>query len=172
MSEQRSGMFVSDPVLRKLAFTTVWGFLALGFGSGLFRKAPGTAGTVVAIPFALALLTIPTLLSLLIVLSLFVVGVPLCRVTETALGQSDPGSIVWDEIVGFLLVAILVPAGWPWLLGAFVAFRFFDIVKPWPIRWFEKRLSGGFGIMFDDAVAALYSVVLLWLAEVLVSGVS
>lgn len=154
-------MFTTDQTLRKLAFTTPWGFLALGFGSGLMQKAPGTAGTVAAIPLALVLLNLPFLLALFLVLVMFAVGIPLCRVTATAMGQGDPGAIVWDEIVGYLLVAVLVPTGWFWLLASFVAFRFFDILKPWPIKWFEKRLSGGFGIMFDDIVAALYAVAVL-----------
>lgn len=162
-------MFNDDPTLRRLALTTSWGFLALGFGSGLVRKAPGTAGTVAAIPLALVLTTLPLLLALVIVLTLFAFGIPLCRVTASAMGQSDPGPIVWDEIVGFALVVVLVPAGWPWLLAAFVAFRFFDIVKPWPIKWFEKHLSGGFGIMFDDVIAAFYAVGLLRLVEFFVS---
>lgn len=156
-------MFTKDKTLRQLAFTTPWGFLALGFGSGLVAKAPGTAGTVAAIPLALALTTLPPLLALFLVLVMFLVGLPVCRVTSSAMAQPDPGAIVWDEIVGFALVAVLVPRGWVWLVAAFVAFRFFDIVKPWPIRWFEKRLSGGFGIMFDDVVAAAYSVALLQL---------
>lgn len=158
-------MFNNDPTLRRLAFTTPWGFLALGFGSGLVSKAPGTAGTVVAIPLVLVLATLPDLLALFVVFTLFAFGVPLCRITASAMGQADPGPIVWDEIVGFALVAVLVPAGWPWLVAAFGAFRFFDIVKPWPIKWFEKRLSGGFGIMFDDAVAAFYAIALLRLIE-------
>ena len=158
-------MFNNDPTLRRLAFTTPWGFLALGFGSGLVSKAPGTAGTVAAVPIVLGLATLPELLALFVVLVLFAVGIPLCRVTASAMGQSDPGPIVWDEIVGFALVAVLIPNGWLWLLAAFVVFRFFDIVKPWPIKWFEKRLSGGFGIMFDDVIAAAYAIVLLRLIE-------
>jgi phosphatidylglycerophosphatase A len=165
MTGERGLIFSSDRTLRQLAFSTPWGFLALGFGSGLVRKAPGTAGTVVAVPLAVLLLTLPPLMAVVVVMSLFVFGIALCRVTATALGQSDPGAIVWDEIVGFLLVAVLVPRGWPWLLAAFVAFRVFDIFKPWPIRWFEQRLSGGFGIMFDDVVAALYATAFLRIFE-------
>lgn len=158
-------LFSDDPVLRRLAFRTPWGFLALGFGSGLFRYGPGTAGTVVAIPLAIVLMSLPLLVALVVVMSLFVAGILLCRATATVLGQSDPGSIVWDEIVGFCLVAVLVPGGLPWLLAAFVAFRFFDIVKPWPIRMVDKKLKGGVGIMADDIVAAFYAVLLLRLTE-------
>lgn len=163
-SKSRS-IFSNDPALRQLAFGSPWGFLALGFGSGLFRSAPGTAGTVVAIPLALGLAALPTLVALVVVMSLLVAGFPLCRAAAAALGQSDPGAIVWDEIVGFCLVAVLVPEGLAWFAAAFFAFRFFDIVKPWPIRWLERRLAGGVGIMADDIVAALYAVSVLRIAE-------
>ena len=165
MKDGRNPVFNTDPALRQLAFSTPWGFLALGFGSGLFRIAPGTAGTVVAIPLAVMLSALPPLIAVVVVLSLFVVGIPLCRATATAMGQSDPGAIVWDEIVGFMLVAVLIPPGWAWLAAAFVVFRFFDIFKPWPIGWLERRTHGGFGIMLDDVVAALYVIALLRLIE-------
>ncbi len=168
MSDGRKPVFSTDPALRRLAFSSPWGFLALGFGSGLFRAAPGTAGTVVAIPLALGLLALPPLPALVVVFSLMFAGIPLCRAAATALGESDPGAIVWDEIVGFCLVAVLAPGGMAWFTAAFFAFRFFDIVKPWPIRWLEKRLSGGVGVMADDIVAALYAAGVLRLAEWLI----
>ena len=98
-------------------------------------------------------------------LPLFLVGIPICGLTGRALGVSDHGGIVWDEIVAMLLVlafAPATPAGW---LLAFVLFRLFDIVKPWPIRWFDRRIHGGFGVMFDDLIAALFAMVvqaLVW----------
>jgi phosphatidylglycerophosphatase A len=165
MSPRHGVVFTSDRSLRKLAFSSPWGFLALGFGSGLVRFAPGTAGTVVGVPLAMMLGTLPLGIALVVVLSLFAVGIPICRNAANALDQSDPGAIVWDEIVGFGLAAVLVPEGWPWLLGAFVAFRLFDIFKPWPIRWLEQRIPGGTGIMVDDAVAALYAAALLRVIE-------
>lgn len=137
----------------------------MGFGSGLVRGAPGTAGTVVAIPLALVLASLPNLVALVVVFSLFVAGILLCRAAAAALGQADPAAIVWDEIVGFCLAAALAPAGWPWFVAAFFAFRFFDIAKPWPIRWLERRVRGGIGIMIDDFVAAVYTAVLLRLVE-------
>ncbi|MDX1556746.1 MAG: phosphatidylglycerophosphatase A [Xanthomonadales bacterium] len=167
MSEASKSIFSRDPALRRMALRTSWGFLATGFGSGLFRSAPGTAGTVVALPIAAVLAQLPTTLALFAVFSLFAAGVYICRVAAAMLGQSDPGAIVWDEIVGFCLVAALVPDGWPWLAAAFVTFRFFDIVKPWPIRALERRTHGGFGIMIDDVVAAFYAVAVLRLIEVL-----
>lgn len=150
---------------RRVAFGSLRGFLALGFGSGLSPWAPGTAGTVAALPLACLLLLLPAWAGAAVVVLLYVVGVPICEYAARALGKADPGAIVWDEVVGFCLVAVLAPAGLPWLLAAFVAFRFFDIVKPWPIRWFERRVKGGAGIMIDDVVAAAYAVVVLRLAE-------
>ncbi len=154
-------LFSDDPALRRLAFSTSWGFLATGFGSGLIRGAPGTAGTVVAVPIAIALATLPTDVAVVVVLLLFLAGIPLCRAAAAVLSQSDPGAIVWDEIVGFCLVAVLIPAGWAWLAAAFLVFRLFDIFKPWPIRRLERHVGGGFGIMIDDVVAALFTVIVL-----------
>lgn len=168
MKGERRYLLSPDPVLKKLAFSTPWGFLATGFGSGLYRAAPGTAGTLVALPFGWILAQIPLELSLAVIFSLFVVGTYFCRLAEEFLGASDPGAIVWDEIVGFCLVAVLAPDGWIWLAAAFVIFRFLDIAKPWPIRFIERHTYGGFGIMIDDAVAALYAVGVLRLAELLI----
>ena len=165
MSLGLAKLFTDDPILRRMALTTPWGFLATGFGAGLLRFAPGTAGTVIAVPPALVLLGIPPLLATVVVMSLFVLGIPLCRMAASALGESDPGAIVWDEIVGFCLAAVLAPRGLAWFLAAFLAFRFFDIVKPWPIGWLDRRVGGGIGIMIDDIVAALYAVLLLRLVE-------
>jgi phosphatidylglycerophosphatase A len=165
MSNHWKPLFNADPEIRRIAFSTPWGFLALGLGSGLFRAAPGTAGTVVAIPLALALVAIPPWLAISVVVGLFIAGIPLCRVTAQAMGEADPGAIVWDEIVAFGLLAVLAPPGWPWLIAAFLAFRFFDIAKPWPISWLESRVKGGLGVMIDDVVAALYAAAVLRLAE-------
>lgn len=165
MTTRRSLLLSDDPELRRVTFSTPWGFLAMGFGSGLIRGAPGTAGTVAAIPFALLLSALPLAIAAAIVLSLFAAGIWLCRAAATALGRADPGAIVWDEMVAYCLAVILVPAGWPWLVASFLVFRIFDIVKPWPIKWLERRLAGGFGIMADDVVAAVYTVGVLRLAE-------
>jgi phosphatidylglycerophosphatase A len=81
------------------------------------------------------------------------------------LGRHDPGNIVWDEMVGFWLTVALVPVTWSWWLAAFVAFRFFDILKPWPIRQLDRHIKGGLGIMLDDIVAALYALLLLALLQ-------
>lgn len=144
-------------------------FFALGFGSGLAPWAPGTFGTLAAFPLYLllhAVLAIPLLLAVLA--ALFALGVHWCQVAGRGLGVADHGAIVWDEIVAVCLVWALLPSGWTWLVLGFLVFRFFDILKPWPIRYFDARLKNGFGVMFDDLLAAGYSLLLLkglqWLA--------
>jgi len=87
----------------------------------------------------------------------FVVGVYLCERTSRDLGVHDHGGIVWDEFVGLWITLILVPPGWGWLLLGFVLFRFFDIIKPQPIGWADKKVAGGFGIMLDDVLAGIYA---------------
>lgn len=139
-------------------------FLAFGFGSGLAPKAPGTFGTLAAIPLWWLLAPLPLWLYLLLTLLLFVVGVWLCEVVSHRLGVHDHPGIVWDEIVGLLLTMAFAPAEWHWLVVGFLLFRLFDITKPWPIGAVDRRVGGGFGIMVDDILAALYAGALLWLA--------
>jgi phosphatidylglycerophosphatase A len=135
-------------------------FFAFGFGSGLVRKAPGTFGTLAAIPIFWLIQDLSWPLYVLWLLVTFALGVYWCDRSARALGVHDHGGIVWDEMVGYWLTMFLAPAGWLWMLAGFVLFRFFDIIKPWPIGWVDRRVAGGFGIMFDDVLAAVYS----WLA--------
>lgn len=135
-------------------------FFAFGFGSGLVRKAPGTFGTLAAIPIFWLIQELSWPLYVLWLLVTFALGVYWCDRSARALGVHDHGGIVWDEMVGYWLTMFLAPAGWLWMLAGFVLFRFFDIIKPWPIGWVDRRVAGGFGIMFDDVLAAVYS----WLA--------
>lgn len=134
-------------------------FISFGFGSGLFPGSPGTAGTLVAFPIYWWLA--PRLTDaqfLLLLLALFMLGVYVCNRTGRALGVADHGGIVWDEIVAFLLVLYFTPDGFFWSLLAFSLFRFFDIVKPPPIRHFDRNWHGGLGVMFDDLLAAGYAL--------------
>ena len=133
-------------------------FLALGLGSGLAAKAPGTFGTLVAIPLFIALMAAPELVHLIVITLLFLAGIPICSRAGEALGVADSGNIVWDEIVAFMLVLEFTPLSWVWWLAAFLLFRLFDIWKPFPIRQFDARLKGGFGVMFDDLLAAIYTI--------------
>lgn len=136
---------------------------AFGFGSGLAKKAPGTFGTLAAIPFFLLLqnLSWPIYVSWLLVT--FALGVLWCDRSSKALGVHDHGGIVWDEFVGFWITMFMAPTGWVWILIGFVLFRFFDILKPWPINWLDKKVHGGFGIMIDDVLAGIYALIVLQL---------
>jgi phosphatidylglycerophosphatase A len=145
---------MSDPVL----------FLAFGFGSGLAKKAPGTFGTLAAIPlywlFAQADLLVYSLLTLIVT----VVGVPICGIAAKKLEEHDFGGIVWDEIAGYLITMWLAPFTWQAMVAGFILFRIFDIIKPWPIKWIDQHVHGGLGIMLDDVLAALFAGGLLLLA--------
>jgi phosphatidylglycerophosphatase A len=146
-------------------------FIALGFGSGLAPWAPGTFGTLAALAlYWLLALVLPPLAVAFLAIPLFFVGIWACDVTGRSLGVPDHGAIVWDEIVAFLPLAALgelvsethsVSDTIFWQGLAFGLFRLFDIWKPFPIREFERRLKGGFGVMFDDLIAACYAYVSL-----------
>ncbi|MBL4583594.1 MAG: phosphatidylglycerophosphatase A [Pseudomonadales bacterium] len=129
--------------------------LAFGFGSGLAPFAPGTAGTVAAIPLFLLLNMLPAELYLAACALTFVVGIPICGASAKALGVKDHSGIVWDEFVGFWVTMAFAPSGWIWLVLGFAFFRLFDIAKPWPISWVDRNVGGGFGIMLDDLLAGL-----------------
>jgi phosphatidylglycerophosphatase A len=133
--------------------------LSLGFGSGLSPYAPGTMGTLVAIPLYLLLSQLELLTYLIVVVAGFLIGIYLCDKTSKALGVHDHSGIVWDEFIGYWITMIAIPAvTWQWVLAGFVLFRFFDIVKPWPVKVADKRVPGGFGIMLDDLLAGLYAL--------------
>lgn len=144
--------------------------IALGFGSGLAPKAPGTVGTVLGLPlFWLIAVTSSSLSNQLILLvAAFLLGVWACNRTGRALGVADHGGMVWDEIVAFALVLLFTPAGWLWIATAFALFRLFDILKPWPIRLADTHLKNGFGVMFDDLLAAGYAIAVIKGAQWLV----
>jgi phosphatidylglycerophosphatase A len=133
--------------------------LSLGFGSGLSPYAPGTMGTLVAIPLYLLLSQLELLTYLIVVVAGFLIGIYLCDKTSKALGVHDHSGIVWDEFIGYWITMIAIPAvTWQWILAGFVLFRFFDIAKPWPVKVADKRVPGGFGIMLDDLLAGLYAL--------------
>ena len=159
-----------DSQVRQVALGTPAGFLAFGLGSGLSRYAPGTMGTLMAVPFAILLKSLPDFAFWLALVVLFVAGIYLCDVSSKRLGQHDPGGIVWDEMVGYWLTVALLPLQWTWMLAAFLLFRFFDIFKPWPVSLAEKRFGGGLGIMLDDVIAALYAMLVLALAQQFLPG--
>ena len=143
-------------------FSNIWRVIAFGFGSGLLRPAPGTWGTLLAWLLWAVLLegrSDTVILSVLVIG--FLVGCVACDRAGRALGQPDHGGMVWDEIIAFWLVLWLTPDLLAAQAAAFLVFRLFDIGKPHPIRYFDRRLKGGFGVMWDDIVAAAYSLLIM-----------
>jgi len=144
------------------AFSHPAHFIALGFGAGMFPWAPGTAGTLLAFPiWWLIGGSYEPLLLFGFLAFLFMVGVWACEVSGRHLGVADHGAMCWDEVVAFLLVLAIVPEDPWWQAAAFFLFRAFDVVKPPPIRQLEMRIKGGFGVMFDDLLAAGYTLLVL-----------
>lgn len=156
------------------AFSSWIQFLAFGFGSGHAPKAPGTAGTLLAIPLYLLFcdLSLPMYTLLLVVSA--ALGIWLCGRASRELGVHDHPGIVWDEFVGYWITMWALPSSWLWVVAGFLVFRLFDILKPWPISVCDKRVHGGVGIMLDDIVAGLISCGVLhacyWLVNVYSSG--
>jgi phosphatidylglycerophosphatase A len=144
-------------------------FVALGFGTGLAPIAPGTAGTLLAVPLFQAfnaafgpLDNWPARLVFLGVLAaFFAIGIWACGRTGRDLGVADHSCMNWDEVVAFMLVLLVTPEGVAWQAFAFVLFRFFDVVKPPPIDYFDRTIKGGFGVMFDDVIAAFYALLVM-----------
>ena len=140
-------------------------FIAMGLGSGLAPKAPGTAGTLLTVPLVFFLQQQTLLVYSLVTLFVLLTGSWVCGYATKKLEVHDHSGIVYDEVGGFLITMFMIPAGWPWMLAGFVLFRFFDAVKPWPISWLDKNVHGGFGIMFDDVIAGIFSLLCLLLAQ-------
>lgn len=136
-------------------------FFALGFGSGLAKKAPGTFGTVAGLPLFWLIHHYTITIQLIVISLLFLAGIYFCDKTGQALGVSDHGSIVWDEIVAIMLVLTFTAYQWQWWLAAFLLFRLFDIWKPFPIRQCDAKVKGGLGVMLDDLLAAIYAILSL-----------
>ncbi|MGR9114331.1 MAG: phosphatidylglycerophosphatase A family protein [Gammaproteobacteria bacterium] len=136
---------LTDPVL----------FLAFGFGSGLSKKAPGTLGTLAALPVCWFFSQFGLLYYSLFTMVAIIAGIEICGRAANKLGEHDFGGIVWDEVAGLLVTMWWVPLSWETILVGFSLFRLFDIIKPWPIRWVDSRVAGGVGIMLDDILAGL-----------------
>ncbi|MDP3267574.1 MAG: phosphatidylglycerophosphatase A [Legionella sp.] len=147
--------------------TKVWRdpvyFVAFGFGTGLMPIAPGTWGTLAAIPLYLLLMNTPWIVYLTITFLAFILGVWVSHKVSHDLGVHDYKGIVWDEVVGYLLTMFLAPTGLWWMIGGFILFRVFDIWKPEPIRMIDKTVHGGLGIMLDDVMAAVPAWLILQL---------
>ena len=142
--------------------------LAVGFGSGLIKPAPGTWGTLAGVPIYLVLINFispSSVVYLSFLLASFIVGIYLCGKAAEDAGVHDHGSIVWDEFVGFWITMMFIPFTWLNVLIGFVLFRFFDIIKPWPIKLLDKHVHGGFGIMIDDVLAGVFAWLILFFAQ-------
>lgn len=141
-----------------ITFGSVSGLLAMGFGSGLSPKAPGTVGSLAALIVMYPMSFLPITWQLIALVLAFVAGVFVCGHAADAIGTHDHSAIVWDEWVGLWMVLVILPFSWDAWLLAFFLFRIFDIAKPWPIAWLDQHISGGLGIMTDDALAAVFAI--------------
>ncbi len=138
-------------------------FIAFGFGSGLMPIAPGTWGTLVAIPLYLLLAGHSLVIYILFTLIAFFLGVWVCGRVTKDLGEHDYCGIVWDEVVGYLCTMTMAPVGLIWMVIGFLLFRLFDVWKPQPIRFIDERVKGGVGIMLDDVLAAVPAWIIIQL---------
>ncbi|WP_037991706.1 phosphatidylglycerophosphatase A [Teredinibacter turnerae] len=145
---------MADPTLQQLLREPRM-LLAFGFGSGLSPVVPGTMGTLVGLPAIWLLALLPLPIALIVIALAAILGVYLCEYSSRQLGVHDHKGIVWDEFVGVWITFLAVPLTWPAVVAGFVIFRFFDMVKPWPICVADRKIHGGFGIMFDDLLAGL-----------------
>lgn len=155
---------MKDEAKRRLRMSNPWHLLATGFGSGLSPIMPGTMGSIAAIPFWLLLIQLPWPLYLLVLIFSSGIGIYLCHKTAKDMRVDDHGSIVWDEFVGMWITLMMLPVhNWQWVISGFVVFRILDIWKPWPIRWFDRNVHGGLGIMIDDIIAGVLAAVVIYL---------
>jgi phosphatidylglycerophosphatase A len=149
-------------------FSNLNHFLAFGFGSGLSPYAPGTMGTIAAIPvYLLMVLYLPVWLYLSLTVFFLMWGILICNSVSNDLQTHDFSGIVWDEIVGYLITMMFLPVSWEFILLGFIFFRLFDIIKPWPISWLDREISGGLGIMLDDVLAGFFAWAVLMLIHYL-----
>jgi phosphatidylglycerophosphatase A len=151
--------------------TSIWRnpvhILAFGFGSGTVPKAPGTAGTLLAMIIYLLLPAMTPVIYGVFVLICLIIGIWICGKTAQDLGVHDHGGIVWDEFVGYWITMFMAPPGWIWAFIGFALFRLLDIAKPWPIKWADKELKGGTGIMLDDVLAGIMAALCIQAVVVL-----
>ncbi|GGP41123.1 phosphatidylglycerophosphatase A [Shewanella algicola] len=157
-------LLTQDKFVHKLSLANPIHFLALGFGSGKVAKAPGTFGTLAAVPLVLLMQQLSLTPYLLITVLCMLAGFYICGKAAKDMGVHDHGAIVWDEVVGLMITMTAAPSGFVWLVLGFVLFRFFDIIKPWPIRWLDAKVHGGFGIMIDDVLAGIFALIGVQLA--------
>ncbi len=151
------------PELKRLNKKNPFHWIAIGFGSGLSPIAPGTIGTLAAIPFylLLSMLTLP--FYLIVIVATIFIGIYACQKATDTIGVEDHGGIVWDEFTGYFITMIAAPSGWHWVFIGFILFRFFDILKPQPVGWIDQHVKGGLGIMIDDIIAGFMALIVMQL---------
>ncbi|WP_111977042.1 phosphatidylglycerophosphatase A family protein [Algibacillus agarilyticus] len=158
------------PELKKLNLLNPIHFLSLGFGSGLAPFAPGTFGTLAAIPVVILASLLGDIGYSILTVFFAVIGCYFCGYTAKALNTHDHPAIVWDEVVGLMITFWYIPLTWQNIIIGFVLFRFFDILKPWPIKWVDQKVHGGFGIMLDDILAGFMSLLCLYGVNLLMTS--
>lgn len=147
--------------LKRKDLRSIHDWLAVGFGSGLAPKAPGTFGTLAALPLVCLMMLLDPIWQASLILLGFIYGCYCCERLTKQLKVHDHGGIVWDEFIGFAITCFALPLSWFTVLIAFILFRLFDVIKPWPIKWFDRKVHGGFGIMLDDVLAGVMAAVLM-----------
>lgn len=154
-----------------ISFQSVWRnpihYVACGFGIGTLPWMPGTFGTIFGVVVYLLIVKISLIQYLLVTLFLVLVGIYLCGKVNRDFGTHDHPAAVWDEIASFPIVMIAIPPRWYFIVTGFIVFRIFDIWKPWPIRWLDKHIHGGMGVMLDDVVAAFFSWIILYVIRLI-----
>lgn len=144
---------------------TVWRnplhFIAFGFGTGCIPFAPGTFGTLAALPFYLAMQSLSTGMYLAVTFLAILVSIWICDKASHDIGVEDHQGMCLDEVAGFLVAMICAPTGWQWILTGFLLFRLFDIWKPWPIHVMDAKIKGGVGMILDDVMAGVYACVVM-----------
>jgi len=149
------------PPIPESMWQNPWHFIAFGFGSGAIPFAPGTFGTLIAIPFYLVLATFNLKIYLILLAVITIASIKICGDASKTINLNDHQGMCLDEIVGFLFTMIAIPHTISWIFAGFLLFRLFDIWKPWPISWVDQNIHGGTGMILDDVLAGIYSNILL-----------
>lgn len=152
---------MSRNIAPQSAWTNPLHFITFGFGSGTMPYAPGTFGTLACIPFYLLFQGMIWWQYLIVTIIVALIGIYLCGRTCKEIGVHDHPGTVFDEFVGFFVTMLFAPVGWVWIVVGFVLFRFFDICKPWPIKWLDQNIHGGLGVVLDDIVAGVFAMVIM-----------
>ncbi|MDR3476926.1 MAG: phosphatidylglycerophosphatase A [Gammaproteobacteria bacterium] len=153
--------YTNIPPIPPTVWTNPLHFVAFGFGTGTIPFAPGTFGTLIAIPFYLAMQSLSATSYFAILLLVIAASIWICHKVTEEIGIEDHQGMCLDEVVGYLVTMFCAPHGWKWIWIGFLLFRIFDILKPWPIRYIDRKMTGGVGIILDDVLAGVMSCIIL-----------